>query len=352
MASVCEFCGSANELEALPEFEEELEGVGELEDELEGELEEELEGEGELEEEAGLEGEGWLGAIGNVVGSLLGEEEFEEELGGAGELEDELETEMEISPIRKIYTDAMMEHMGELAAESETEDEAVEHFLPLVAMAAKKLLPVAAKALAPLAKRALPKIARAVTRVEPHLTRGVGRIARGLHRRPAARHLLKAVPGIARRTVHTIARHAARGRPVTPRAAVRTLAHHTRRVLGHPQRRAHALRRHRRLEKHFHRGVGRGIIRPHWRYRWIGGRRVRVPYTLAPGRAVGAAARVRAGAPVRAGVPGRVAAPGRAARYGRIVGGRCVCPACGGAVAANGVAATPAYCRCCGQLLR
>src|SRR6516162_7620489 len=53
------------------------------EGELEMELEEEFhEGELESEEESSLEGEGWLGAIGNVVGSLLGE--GEEELEGEG----------------------------------------------------------------------------------------------------------------------------------------------------------------------------------------------------------------------------------------------------------------------------
>jgi hypothetical protein len=41
----------------------------ELEDELEDELEE------EMEDEAGLESEGWLGAIGNIASSLLGESE-------------------------------------------------------------------------------------------------------------------------------------------------------------------------------------------------------------------------------------------------------------------------------------
>ena len=109
----------------------------ELEDEMEvlPELEEELEDEGELEEEDEFEdegeGEGWLGAIGNIASSLLGEgeEEYEDEF--EGELEDE------ISPVRKIYPDAMMEHLGELAAEAETEDEAAEHFLPLVGMAAR-----------------------------------------------------------------------------------------------------------------------------------------------------------------------------------------------------------------------
>jgi len=128
------------------EFETELEGH--LEDEHEEELEDEMEDEleDELEDEAGLEGEGWLGAIGNVVGSLLGEEEMEDEM------------EDEISPIRKIYPDAMMEHLGELAAEAETEDEAAEHFLPLIGMAASKLLPVVAKAVAPMAKRCCRKL--------------------------------------------------------------------------------------------------------------------------------------------------------------------------------------------------
>jgi hypothetical protein len=364
MANLCESCGSAHELGAHSEFEDELEleGHGEFEDELEledeGELEDEFEFEDELEDEAGLEGEGWLGAIGNVVGSLLGEQEFEDELEDEGEYEDEGEFEAELSPIRKIYPDAMMEHLGALAAESEFEDEAVEHFLPLIGMAASKLLPIAAKALAPMAKKALPRIAKAVTKVTPHLTRGVGKIARGLHRQPGARPLLRAVPAIARRTVHSIARQAAHGRAVTPRTAVRTLAKQTRHVLANPRHRGHALRRHRHVERKFHGGIGRRMVRPHWRYRRIGGRLVRAPH---------AAGRVRVPGTVMRGVR-RYGAPGavrgtsargvvrRVGRPGRIVSGQCVCPACPtcGAVAAPGVAqaASPAYCRCCGQVLR
>jgi len=360
---VCEACGSQHELEVLPEFEDELEmeGAGEFEDELEmedeGELEDELEMEGELEDEA-LEGEGWLGAIGNVVGSLLGEQELEDELEGEDEFEGESELEQELSPIRKIYPDAMMEHLGELAAEAETEDEAAEHFLPLIGMAASKLLPIAAKALAPVAKRALPRIAKVVSRVTPHLTRGVGKIARGLHRRPGARPLLRAVPAIARRTVHSIARQAAHGRRVTPRTAVRTLARQTQRVLGNRRHRSHALRRHHHLERRFHRGVGRGVFRPHWRHRGIRGRRVRVP-RIGASRAAGTIVR-RVGPAARvAGAvgPARTAVLRPGVRYGRIVGGRCICsacPTCGTAVrpAVAGTAAAPAYCRCCGQLLR
>ncbi len=332
MAQLCEACGSHYESE--DEFE--LEGAGELEDEFEfegaGELEDELEfeEEDEFEDESGLEGEGWLGALGNIAGSLLGEQEFEDEL------ESEDEFEHELSPIRKIYSDAMMEHLGELAAEAETEQEAAEHFLPLIGMAASKLLPIAAKALAPMAKRALPKIAKAVTRVTPHLTRGIGKIARGLHRRPAARKLLRTVPAIARRTVHSIAKQAAHGRAITPRTAVRTLARQTRRVLGTPHHRAHALRRHHHMERRLHRGVGRGMVRPHhWRYRRVGGRLVRAPHAGGTGSVRGASPGLR----TRVAAPHPAAAGGQVSRQGRIVSGHCVCPA-------------PAYCRCCGQVLR
>jgi len=331
------------------EFETELEGLHEHEHEHE--FEEEMEE--EMEHEAGLEGEGWLGAIGNVVGSLLGEEEMEEE--HEHEHEHEFELEHEISPIRKIYPDAMMEHLGELAAEAETEEEAAEHFLPLIGMAASKLLPVVARAAAPLARKMLPKIARAVTTAAPRLTKGIGQVARSLHRNPTTRHLLKTVPTIARRTVSSLAHQAARGRAVTPQTAVRTLARQAQRVLAHPGRRAVALRHHNRLERRFHRAYGPGMARPHWRYgrggRWPGRYprgywRGRVPYGAAPGYA--APRYTASGYVVPAGAPpvtyqggGIVPRPGAApVRYGRIVGGRCTCPA------------GPQYCRCCGQILR
>lgn len=324
----------------------------ELEEEYSGEGEEEVEG--EFEEESGLEGEGWLGAIGNVVGSLLGEGEAEEEF--EDESSFEAEAEDELSPIRKIYPDAMMEHLGELAAQAESEDEAAEHFLPLIGMAASKLLPVAAKALAPMAKKALPKIVRAVTRTTPTLTKSVGKIAKTLHRNPQTRHLLKAVPSIARRTVGRIASQAARGRPITPRTAVRTLARQARHVLAHPQRRRYALRRHNNLERRFHRHFGRGLVRPHWRgpfgrqpvqYGRVGGQ-------VAPGYVTPGATQ---GTPYQPGIA--PPPPGlRPVGYGQVVGGQCqcaACPTCGAAPGAQTpVAAAPAptYCRCCGQLLR
>jgi hypothetical protein len=318
------------------EFESELELEGELEDEGE----EELEGEDFLGDFLG-EGEDFLGdLIGESEGEDEGEEEYEEGM----------------SPIRKVYPDAVMEHLGELAAESESEDEAAEHFLPLVGMAASKLLPVVAKAVAPAARKALPKIAKALSKATPRLTRGIGKVAKVLHRNPNTRHLLRVVPGIARRTVGTIAHRAARGGRITPGTAVRTLVRQTRRVLGSPAHRAKALRRHHHLERKLHGRMGPGITRQHGRYGsrpgWRYGRRVRVPGRTVPGYARGASGVYRTG----------VTAPavgGRPARYGSAVGRPRACPPCPtcgtSAVARTPLATsapTPAYCRCCGQVLR
>jgi hypothetical protein len=242
----------------------------------------------------------------------------------------------------------MMEHLGELAFEAESEDEAAEQFLPLIGMAASKLLPVAARALAPLAKKALPKIARAVTRSTPQLTRGIGKVTKTLYRNPQTRHLVKAVPTIARRTVGTIARQAAHGRRITPGTAVRTLARQARHVLGHPQRRRHALRRHNHLERTFHRRYAGGMARPHYRhgghpgYRYggyTGYQHGGVPQSV-PGYATSGAPGYRAGvapgyaapsyAAPRYATPGAVYQPGVTAGQPRC--GTCTCapcPSCG-----------------------
>jgi hypothetical protein len=314
-------------------YQSESELVHELEDEYSGEGETELET--EYEDESGLEGEGWLGAIGNVVGSLLGEGEGEDEYEGENAFESE--SELEVNPIRKIYPDAMMEHLGEMAFEAETEDEAAEHFLPLVGMAATKLLPVVAKAIAPMAKKALPRIARAVSKATPQLTKGIGKVAKSLHRNPRTRHLLRTVPAIARRVVGSIARQAAHGRNITPRAAVRTLAKQARHVLTHPGHRRQALRRHKILDRTFHRQA-RGIARPHWRSRYG-----RYPYGYARPGVVGQPApagwNYRAPSPVYGARPGVPTGPAQA------VPGQCACQT------GQGIPA-PAVCSCCGQVLR
>lgn len=278
----------------MPVYEMGTEPTHELESEFEAELEGEFEGEFELEGE--------------------GEFESEFELEGDGELE---------NPVRRVYADAIMEHLGHAAAESESEQEAAEQFLPLVGLAAKKLLPVVARAVTPSVKRALPKMAKAITRVEPKLTQGITRIAKVLHRNPNTRALLKAVPAVARRTVYSVARQAAGGRPVTAKSAMKTLATQAKRVLVHPRQRRRAMQRSTILDNHLHRKMAAGAVRPHWRhYRgW--------QYPNQPGYAGPASS--RAGRPVAAGSSAYGAAPG--------VGG-CAC------------GAQSQYCRCCGQLIR
>ena len=261
--------------------------------------------------------------------------ESEDELEDEASLEDE--GEEEISPIRKVYPDAVMEHLGELAAEAESEDEAAEHFLPLIGMAASKLLPVVARAVAPAARKALPKIARTVTKMTPRLTQGVAQLARKLHRNPSTRPLLRAVPAIARRTVHSIARQVAHHKPITARSAVRTLARQTARVLGHQRQRRHALRRHHHLDRGFHWRHGRGMVRPHYSQ---GGYSVPGYSTGGGGTLTDRGVTHTGGGAVRttSGTAG-VHVTGGGARPGRIVNGQCMC-------------AAPAYCRCCGQVLR
>jgi len=213
------------ELESLGEFADVFES--ELEDELEDEVESELEGEYEDELESELEAEG--------------EDEFESEYEFEGP-----------NPVSRVYSDAMMEHLGVAAMEAETEDEAAEHFLPLIGLAASKLLPLAARALPKLAGKALPKIARVVTRATPHMTRAVGHIARTLHRNPQTRRLVRAIPSVARRAVTTIARHAAAGHHVTPKHAVRILARENRRVLHNPKILRTVLKRSQMLNRGLH----------------------------------------------------------------------------------------------------
>jgi hypothetical protein len=254
---------------ALGEYE--LEGLGEHELELEGELE----GESEMPEMFGFgDIRNWANrqwtavrkpgswqntavrladrailaaapdigaAIGGDRGSKIGKalqsagmaiipEEWRE-----SELEFEFEGEGEISPVTRIYPDAMMEHMALAAMEAENEHEAAEGFLPLIPLIAGKLLPLAAKMAPKIAGKLLPQVARTLTRVTPQLNRGVGNLARTLYRNPQTRPLLRTVPSVARRAVTTIAKQAAAGRPVTPNGALQVLARANHRVLSNPK---------------------------------------------------------------------------------------------------------------------
>jgi len=289
-------------------FETESEIMHELEEEYSAERED------EYEDESSPEGEGWLGAIGNVVGSLLGESEAEDEYEDESAFESAFEAEDELNPMRKIYPDAMMEHLGELAAEAESEDEAAEHFLPLVGMAASKLLPVVAKAIAPMARKALPKIAGAVMKSSPPLTPGNRR-----HRQNVASQSTN--PPFAEDYAHHCPTH--RGQH----------------VLGHPHHRRHALRRHNHLERIFHRRIGPGMARPLGRSQY--------GYPLPHGQAATRSRRpgvqyrmptAAAGPTHTQGIPG----PAPGVGYRRMAGGQCTCATSAAGTATQGSAAAPA----------
>jgi hypothetical protein len=152
----------------------------------------------------------------------------------------EWESELEISPIRRIYPDAMLEHLGHAAAETHSEAEAES----------------LAGAMIPLAARIIPQAAPVLIQATPGLASGVAGVVRSLYRNPDTRPLLRVVPSIVRGTAANIAQNTSRGVAVTPQAAVRALARQTLRVLGSPRQSAQAFRRSRALDRQLHRTAG------------------------------------------------------------------------------------------------
>jgi hypothetical protein len=161
---------------------------------------------------------------------------------GGPQRELELEWEAEANPIRRVYPDALMEHLGHRAAETPSEAEA------------EALM----SALVPLAARLVPRAAGAIMRASPQLARGVAGITRALRADPAMRPLLRTLPGVVNATARSIARQSASGQPVTPRRAVSTLAGQTARTLASPQRSVAAWQRSRALDRSYHRHVRPG----------------------------------------------------------------------------------------------
>jgi hypothetical protein len=169
---------------------------------------------------------GALGAqAGTWLGGLLPQQEYE--------------SEFELNPTRKIYPDAMLEHLGHAATETASEAEAE----------------ALAGAMVPLAARIMPRAAPILTRATPGLVCAVSGVTQRLRRDPATRPLVRTLPAIVRATAATLIQQAARGVPVTPQAAVNMLARQTLRVLGSPQRSAAAFRRSQALDRHYHRTV-------------------------------------------------------------------------------------------------
>jgi hypothetical protein len=266
--------------------------AAELENEMEFELQHELEHESEHEQEAEHEAFfNHLAAMADRAGRSQGLRQIalaaarsalrtsgrsypviEGEMELEGEGEAAMELELYSTPTERAHFAAMMEHEGHAAAEAANEQEAAEHFLPLIPLAAKfiapKLLSFAAKKIggkflgkagSQLIRRAAPRI---LGRVAPRLTRGVANVARTLFRNPTTRPLLHAIPRIARSTMQTLVRRIAHGRPVTPQFAVRTLARQTARTLSSPRHLAQTYRRSLAWDRRYHRYTRRFLGRP------------------------------------------------------------------------------------------
>jgi hypothetical protein len=155
----------------------------------------------------------------------------------------EAEWEGEISPVRKWYPDAMLEHLGHAAAEAESEAEAE----------------ALAGAMIPLAARTIPQASAALTSATPGLVCGLAGVMRSLRSNPRTRPLVRVVPSIVRATAVNVAKQAASGARVTPQNTVRALARQTLNVLGNPQLASRAFRRSQQLDQRLHRGAS---VRP------------------------------------------------------------------------------------------
>lgn len=183
-----------------------------------------------------------LGAgLGSTLSGMLPQREFE------FEYEDEFEGEWEDeyrrgpNPMRRVYPDALMEHLAHAATTARSEAEA-EAFIG---------------ALVPLAARLIPRAAAALTRATPQLVRGAAAVTRSLRRNPTTRPLVRTMPTIMQRTAASLARQGAqRGRPPTPQTAVRTLARQTAQVIGSPQQAVQAYQRSRALDQRYHAAAG------------------------------------------------------------------------------------------------
>jgi hypothetical protein len=172
--------------------------------------------------------------LGKKTASMLGD------LLPQQEAEFEWEMEGELNPVRKWYPDAMLEHMGHAAAETESEAEAE----------------ALAGAMVPLAARAVPAAAPAILRATPALVCGVAGLTRALRQGPGTKPLVRVVPAIVRSAAKALSKQMAVGNSVTPHAAVRTLATETMRVLGNRGQAAQAFKRSQQLDRQFHKVAG------------------------------------------------------------------------------------------------
>ncbi len=140
-------------------------------------------------------------------------------------------------PAGTMSAEALMEHLGHAAAETESDLEA-EAFLG---------------ALVPLAASLAPSIINSV----PQLAAGIGKIGRVLRRSRSARSLIRALPATLLQAASGLTEREARsGRPIRPEEAVRALARTADRVLGNPRASTEAYWRSRQLDGEYHEQIG------------------------------------------------------------------------------------------------
>jgi len=176
----------------------------------------------------GATGAQWGRQAASALGSLLPQQENEFELEG------------ELNPVRKWYPDAMLEHIGHAAAETESEAEAQ----------------ALAGAMIPLAARAVPAAAPSLLRAAPALVCSVAGVTRALRQNPGTKPLVRVMPAIVRRAAKSLARQSAGGNPVSPQPAVRILANETAKLLGTRGQAAQAFRNSQTLDRQFHKAAG------------------------------------------------------------------------------------------------
>jgi hypothetical protein len=169
------------------------------------------------------------------------------------EFESTLEGEWESSPqaFQQSFLDreaapsaAMMEHLGHMAVQAESNGEAFAFLAPLLPLALKAL-PLASK----IGAKLLPKVASKVVKVAPKLIKGVNAAAKTLRNNPATKPLVQALPQVVRRTAADLAQQVAQGKAIDGNVAVRALANQTAKLLSDPRATVQALGRAQALDQ-------------------------------------------------------------------------------------------------------
>jgi hypothetical protein len=149
----------------------------------------------------------------------VGQGEFELDLTG------EFLTDDFLTDDDRNHVDALLESLGDAAAQAESESEAE----ALVG------------AMVPLAAEITPGVNTAMLRVAPNLLTVLATATRVLYPNRQTRPLLRTLPSVLHHTATDLQKQLRQGKPITARSAVQALANQTYRILKDPQRTQKAL---------------------------------------------------------------------------------------------------------------